>query len=400
MIKVMMVHNHYQQYGGEDKVVEQESQLLRSRGLEVELYAVHNDKIKEAGATSKVKTAIDAVWSYTEYRNVTKKLQEFRPDVVHVHNFFPLISPSVYYACDRMNIPVVQTLHNYRLVCPAATFLLGNDICEKCLQGSLVHSVVNSCYRDSRIQTIPIVSMIVLNNWFGTWKNKVSRYIALTEFAKKKFVQAGLPEGKITIKPNFLSKAKRDNERITIDQKYILFVGRLSAEKGIENLMKAWLNIPNREDVKLFIIGDGPEKDRVSHLYQSDSIHFLGKRTSEEVLNYMSNALYLITPSIWYEGLPMTIVEAFSVGTPVLCSKIGSMEEIVEDGVTGFHFVHNDIEDMARTIKKALEIKDYQEIREAVYKDFHLKYTEATNYEMLTKIYNAVIEEKRGYAKI
>lgn len=395
MKKVLLVHNYYQQSGGEDKVVAQEAALLKSRGNTVELYSVHNDTLNY-GVLNKAKTALGAAWSLSEYKRIRKKLMDMKPDVVHVHNFFPIISPSIYYACDSLNIPVVQTLHNYRLMCPAATFLRENKICEKCMNGSLANSIINKCYRGSRIQTVPIVTMISLNKVLGTWSKRVDRYIALTEFAKSKFIEGGLPADKIVVKPNFLTITHKECKEES-EPNYILYVGRISAEKGVGNLLKSWSTIRNKQNLKLLIVGDGPEKEELIRMYNTDqTIEFVGNQSISSVMEYMGHAKFLVVPSICYEGFPLTIIEAFSVGTPVICSKIGSLQEVVQDEVTGFHFKHDDVQELSNVISRAMTYEAYQEMRQNVFNVFCNNYTEELNYKMLMSIYQSVIEERNN----
>ncbi|MCV9949344.1 glycosyltransferase family 4 protein [Paenibacillus sp. BT-177] len=390
--KVLIIHNFYQQSGGEDKVVEQESAMLRSRGIETEHYYVHNDSIQSKGLANMAKLAVEATWSFPEFKRIKELLLRVKPDVVHVHNFFPVISPSVYHACERLGIPVVQTLHNYRLICPAATFMRGNEVCEKCLHGTLLHSIRHGCYRGSQLQTIPVAAMIKFNELIGTWQHKVSRYIALTEFARDKFAESGIPLDRIAVKPNFVHhqtvKAKYDpNDR------YLLFVGRLSAEKGVRNLLQAWSQLEDRGGLRLVIIGDGPEKAELAAAHQQEDIRFLGKQDGDTVLDCMSRAMYVMVPSIWYEGFPMTIVESYSVGTPVLCSRIGALEEVVEDGVTGFHFQHDDLENIKTVIRRAVAYENYAAMRQKVAQNYAAHYTEEVNVKQLLAIYSEAMEE-------
>lgn len=390
--KVLIIHNFYQQSGGEDKVVEQESAMLRSRGIETEHYYVHNDSIQSKGLANMAKLAVEATWSFPEFKRIKELLLRVKPDVVHVHNFFPVISPSVYHACERLGIPVVQTLHNYRLICPAATFMRGNEVCEKCLHGTLLHSIRHGCYRGSQLQTIPVAAMIKFNELIGTWQHKVSRYIALTEFARDKFAESGIPLDRIAVKPNFVHhqtvKAKYDpNDR------YLLFVGRISAEKGVRNLLQAWSQLEDRGGLRLVIIGDGPEKAELAAAHQQEDIRFLGKQDGDTVLDCMSRAMYVMVPSIWYEGFPMTIVESYSVGTPVLCSRIGALEEVVEDGVTGFHFQHDDLENIKTVIRRAVAYENYAAMRQKVAQNYAAHYTEEVNVKQLLAIYSEAMEE-------
>ncbi|WP_311081897.1 glycosyltransferase family 4 protein [Paenibacillus polymyxa] len=391
--KVLIIHNFYQQSGGEDKVVEQESAMMRSRGIETEHYYVHNDSIQSRGLANMAKLAVEAAWSLPEFKRIKKLLLQVKPDVVHVHNFFPVISPSVYHACERLGIPVVQTLHNYRLICPAATFMRGNKVCEKCLHGTLLHSIRYGCYRGSQLQTIPVAAMIKFNDLIGTWQHKVSRYIALTEFARDKFAESGIPLDRIAVKPNFIHH-KKVKTKYDPKDRYLLFVGRISAEKGVRNLLQAWSQLEDRGGLRLVIIGDGPEKAELTAAYPQEDVRFLGKQDGETVLDSMSRAMYVMVPSIWYEGFPMTIVESFSVGTPVLCSRLGALEEVVEDGVTGFHFQHDDLENIKTVIRCAVTYENYAAMRQKVSENYAARYTEEVNVKQLMAIYSDAMEER------
>lgn len=389
-IKILIVHNKYQQSGGEDQVFNHESGLLKSNGEEVLTYTATNDEIQPT-LRNKLSVGARAVWSYPEYKRFMEFLQANNPDVVHVHNFFPLISPSIYYACHQLNIPVVQTLHNYRLICPAATFLRNGDICEKCLDGSVLNSVRYACYRDSALQTIPVAAMIGINKALHTWDSKVNRYIALTEFAKRKFVESGLPEEKISVKPNFLAIAP-DKGVPTERGNYLLYVGRLSKEKGVEVLLAAWKMLEEVTEAKLIIIGDGPEKAKLELEYgQRNNVIFAGKLPSPETMEYIGGARFLVAPSICYEGMPLTILEAYSTGTPVIASNIGSLKEMVKDGSTGFLFEKGNSDNLYAVIKKALLYKEYGALVRNANREFKDKYTAVHNYRQLINIYNEAI---------
>ncbi|MCK9861963.1 glycosyltransferase family 4 protein [Paenibacillus sp. ATY16] len=399
MEKVLFVHNHYQLSGGEDTVVSQELNLLNSNGIHSEVYSVSNDMINDKNLLQKAMLAINTTWSKAEYVALKRKLISMKPDVVHVHNFFPLISPSVYYACNNLKIPVVQTLHNYRIICPSGMFLREGKVCEKCLKGSLINSVLNGCYRDSIFQTIPVAAMIKVNRMLGTWAKKVDKFISLTDFARNKFIEAGIPEDLIVTKPNFITSMRDTQEREINTTKYLLFVGRVSLEKGVETLLEAWSGMVEKSNYKLCIIGDGPEKERLEQLYSTDnSVVFLGKQEKESVLEYMQNSMYLIVPSLWYEGFPMTIIESYSMGTPVLASRIGSLQEVVVSGETGLHFNPGDIEDMRTVLLMAINYRDheYEKLREKVSLIYQKNYTAEVNLKFITEIYNNVIEGKRN----
>lgn len=391
-----MVHNYYQQSGGEDRVLEREVNLLRENGLDVKIYSVSNNQISNMNIFQKVSLLVSPIWSFRMYRKFKNYLLKNKPDIVHFHNFFPLISPSAYYACHSLNIPVVQTLHNYRLLCPAATFLRKNEICEKCLNGSILNSVKNGCYRDSVIQTLPVAAMIKFNKFIRTWDRKVDRYIALTEFAKKKFIEGGIPEPKIVVKPNFMAP-KEKMPKINEKENYILFVGRISKEKGVDILISAWEKILDKQGNKLLIVGDGPEKKLLEEQYnQHKDIEFLGKLDEDQVLTFMKRAKYLVVPSIWYEGFPMTIIEAFSVGTPVIASNIGSLQEVVVHGQNGFHFNYGDSNALKECLEMALKFNDYQDLIQNTFDIYLNNYTPDINFKMLMNIYNNVMMERKN----
>jgi len=367
--------------------------LLEENGHEVIEYTINNQVINEMSTLKKIQVAVETPWSLTEYRKLTAFLEESKPAIVHVHNFFPLFSPSIYYACKKKKIPVIQTLHNYRLLCPSAMFLRENKICEKCLGGSILNSVVHGCYRDSVSQTIPIAGMISLNKILNTWNKRVDKFIALTEFAKSKFVQGGLKEDKIVVKPNFINSTTNKVD-INEKEKIILFVGRLSKEKGTNLLLEAWNLIENKHNYKLVIIGEGPEEERLKSEYNNEDIIFKGSLNSDEVLENMRKSRYLVVPSIWYEGFPMTIIESYSVGTPVLASNIGSLKEIIIDGKTGYKFEAGNVKEITFKLQTIINENDisYTRLLENTLANFKKNYTDKVNYENLIDIYNRAIK--------
>lgn len=375
--------------GGEDKVVDEEIQLLQQNGVQVVKYFISNDEIKIDGLVSKVKLGLNTIWSKTQYNKLKNIIISEKPDVVHFHNTFPLLSPSVYYACSNLGVPVVQTLHNYRLVCPGAMLLRDSKICEKCIDSSLVNSIKYGCYRNSRVQTMPLSAMLYTHRFLDTWNKRVDKYIALTDFAKGKFEQVGFDAKKITVKPNFI---QQNSNSILEKDDSVVFVGRISKEKGLHLLLEAWSKMGTELNIKLKVIGDGPHRktleDKYSHL---KNINFLGKLNSTDVLTYMSRAKYIIVPSVWYEGFPMTIVEAYSVNTPVISSNIGSLKEVVIDEVTGFHFENNNVNDLGTVLKKALTYPRYKELQENVKRQFFENYTATKNFKLLMDIYQEVI---------
>ncbi|WP_025749556.1 glycosyltransferase family 4 protein [Priestia megaterium] len=392
-MKVLLVHNYYQVSGGEDRVVEEEQKLLEKNGIQVRTYLVSNKDIKTKGLINKAKLGIQTTWSKNQYNRIKEIILDEKPDLVHFHNTFPLLSPSVYYACYNMNIPVVQTLHNYRIGCPGAMLMKDNKVCEKCINGSLLNSVKYGCYRNSRIQTIPLSTMLYTHRSLNTWNNKVDKYIALTNFAKEKFIEIGLNEDKIAVKPNFIEKHIEDRLK---KEDQITFVGRISKEKGLHLLLAAWSKVGSEVNTKLNVIGDGPLRKELEGKYEHlSNVKFLGKLDSKDVLSYMSKSKYIIVPSIWYEGFPMTIIESYSVNTPVISSNIGSLKEVVTNEVTGFHFENNNINSLENTLKKALHYSDYDKLQKNINEQYEKKYTPSANFKMLINIYEEVVRSRK-----
>jgi len=341
-LRVLVVHNAYQQRGGEDMVVDSEVALLRQGGHEVDLLLRHNDELAHIGGAV---AALDTLWSQRTVREVGKRIAAFRPDVVHVHNTFPLISPSLYWACARAGVPVVQTLHNFRLACPQAMFLREGKVCEDCLGRSPLSALRHACYRGSRAQTAVLTGMLVLHRSLGTWQNKVARYIALNDFCRDKFIEAGLPAERIATKPNFVeAPAWQANS----SRAGFLFVGRLSPEKGVAVLADAWRKM--RSGAKLSVAGSGPESGLLEGLPGAEC---LGPLPLEQIQQRMSQATVLVLPSIWYENFPRTLVEAMAAGLPVIASRIGALACLVKDGETGLLFEPGNVTDLASKMEWA-----------------------------------------------
>lgn len=382
-MRILILHNTYQQKGGEDAVVAAECGLLTAHGHEVRPVIVTNDVI--SGFWRKLGAAWETPYSSSSLRMVESELQRFQPDVVHVHNFFPLLTPSIYDACKKAGVPVVQTLHNYRTICPGAMLMRDGQPCEECVSGSPYRAVVHRCYRGSLLGTLAVARMVASHRLRGTWLDKVDSFIALTEFAKSKFVQAGFPAEKIVVKPNFVDSPTVPSPGVK--RSGALFVGRLNQEKGIDTLIEAWstLNVPLR------VIGDGPMSERVKSCGLSQ-VEYLGSRSSQEVAAEMAQAEFLVTPSHWYEGFPMVIAEAYACGLPVLVSRLGSLAEIVVDGVTGTHFEARNPEDLAEKVRWAAgNPEELQRMSRNACRIYKGKYCSEVNYPMLMDIYKNIL---------
>lgn len=389
-MRVLMLHNLYQQPGGEDVVVEQERVLLESQGHEVQLLTESNERIGGLGAY--ISTACNSIYSRSSGRTISKTIAEFRPDIIHVHNFFPLISPSAYFACERAGVPVVQTLHNFRIICPGATLFRSGHVCEDCLGRQVPWpGVRHKCYRENFLGSAAVATMISIHRGTGTWANKVSGYIALTRFARHKFISGGLPPAKLFIKPNFLLEDPGLGAR---DGNFALFVGRLSPEKGVRTLISAWKSLPDKYFLK--IVGSGPlERELRSIAGEHSNMEFLGRLPRESVYALMDHAQFLVVPSEWYESFPVVVAEAFARGLPVIASNIGSLAELIDDGRTGFLFQPGNADELAFSVHRAFEHKDEMDsISQSARMEFQSKYTAQRNYESLMQIYSTVLQSK------
>ena len=384
-MEILIVHNYYQQSGGEDQVFTDEANLLEAQGHQVLRYTVHNNAVANINPMT---LAGVTVWNRTIYRELRQLLRQEKPQVVHFHNSFPLISPAAYYAARAEGVPVVQTLHNYRLLCPNAVFFRDGQVCEDCL-GKFVPwpGVVHACYKGSRATTGMVAAMLTVHRVLQTWTETVDLYIALTQFARQKFIQGGFPAEKIVVKPNFVHPDPGPGEGCG---GYALFVGRLSPEKGIGLLLTAWEKL--RGKVALKIVGDGPLAPQVvKEVGRLPGVEWLERRSSDEVYELMGKAKMLILPSEWYETFGRVAVEAFAKGTPVIAANIGAVAELVESGRTGLNFRPSDPEDLAAKVEWALTHPDVlARMRQEARAEFEAKYTAEQNYQMLMEIYERV----------
>lgn len=381
--RVLVVHNAYQHRGGEDTVVESEIALLRSRGHEVETYSRSNDDL--AGMTS-LTLARHTLWSPRTPHDLGELIRRFQPEVIHAHNTFPLISPSLYWAAERARVPVVQTLHNFRLMCLNALFLREGKVCEDCKGHLPWRGVARGCYRQSRAASAALTGMLALHRGLGTYQNKVARYIALNEFCRGKFIEGGLPAERIVVKPNFVDLAALK----PAPRAGLLFVGRLSPEKGVATLAEAMAMLP---DVQLRVAGEGPEAVLLDDVA---GVAKLGSLPGEAVRQEMRNAVALVVPSIWYETFGLVVIEAFACGTPVIVSRIGALADIVQDGKTGLLFEPRNPRDLADKIAWALTHPEQMAaMGRKARAQYEAKFSAEVNYQRLMDIYAGAMTEWR-----
>ncbi|MCY7285726.1 MAG: glycosyltransferase [Cyanobacteria bacterium CAN_BIN43] len=382
-MRVLTVHNSYQQPGGEEQIFATESALLESHGHEVVRYTLSNDEIKGANL---LRLAKNTVWNSEVYQAVRSLIRQENLEIAHFHNIFPIVSPAAYYAAKDEGIPVVQTLHNYRLLCPNALFFREGRVCEDCLGKPIPFpGVIHGCYRGSRPASAVVAATLSFHSLRGTWSQAVDRFIAYSQFAMDKFIQGGLPAEKFAFKTNFLHPAPSPGDG---KGGYGLFVGRLSVEKGLGVMLDAWRQLDGK--VPLKILGDGPMAGLVKEAMQEmPEIEWLGRRPFEEVYDIVGSAAFLVFPSEWYETFGRVAIEAFAKGTPVVASKIGAITELIEHQRTGLHFRPSDPTDLATQITWLLDHpQELRQMRQTVRAEFEDKYTAEDNYTRLMEIYH------------
>lgn len=386
-MKILLCHNHYQLPGGEDEVFADEAALLESHGHQVIRFTLHNDDIERM---NRISVAMKAIWNRDVYGRVRRLIRRERPDLMHCTNSFPLISPAAASAARIENVPVVQSLHNYRMMCANSLLMRDGRVCDACVAKTVPwNAVIHGCYRGSRIGSAVVASMIGVHRAMKTWQKSVTFFVTPTRFARARFIEAGLPAERIGVKPNFVS---RDTGTDDGGGGYALFVGRLSEEKGIETLLDAWQRQPAAP--KLVIVGDGPLAERVRRAAALDSrIEWRGRVPSHEVGEVMGRATCVVLPSICYETFGRTIIEAYMKGTPVVASNLGAMAELVRPGETGFLAAPGDAESLAAAVRRfdQMPSADYARLRAAARQEFEEKYTAERNYGMLLAMYSRLV---------
>jgi glycosyltransferase involved in cell wall biosynthesis len=387
-VKVLLVHNHYQWVGGEDQSFEDEARLLQANGHHVLRYTVHN---KEIPAMNRAALAMRTLWNRKVYRALHALLQGERPAVMHCTNIFPLISPSAYFAAQREGVAVVQSLRNYRLLCPGALFLRNRKPCEDCLGKRFAWpALVHRCYREELPATAVLASMNAIHGTAGTWRSAVDLFFTPSEFARNKFIQGGFDAQRIAVKPNFVFPDAGAGDGSAGGA---IFVGRLSEEKGVQVLLDAWLHHDIR--MTLRIVGDGPLWETVEAACRKSSrIVWLEQLPHAEALAHVGRASLLIAPSITYETFGRTVVEAFAKGTPVLTSDSGASAELITSGINGELFRAGDAADLAAKVNElSADPSLLQRMREAARHEYLRKYNGEMN---LIEIYERAIALRNG----
>lgn len=389
-MRILIGHNQYQNFGGEDAVALAEQKLLEDHGHAVRLYTRSNAELKSFSLSEKSRFMWYLAWSDKSYQELRKIVREFKPDVAHFHNIYFMLSPAVYYACKDEKVPVVQSLHNFRPLCANGLFFRNNRVCEDCLNGSLFNGIRHRCYQKSWIISALVVRMLMAHRKMNTWKDKVDAYITATEFTKQKYVQAGIAPDKIFIKPNFIYPSPKET---AVDQGYALYVGRLSDEKGVEVLIKAWKEI---KDCPLKIAGDGPLKPYLSgfiHNNQIANVELLGHVDQGRYEQLMQGAKFMVVPSICYENFPRIVAEALAYGVPVIASRLGSLQEIIADKVNGGLFEAGNAGDLIEKVRWIYHQADLEFLKKNARASYKVRFSDDVNYEILQNIYENVLKK-------
>lgn len=391
-MKVLFIHNQYRQHGGEDVALDLESALLKERGHDVHTVLFSNDA--PSGMGGALRSGMNAVYNRKSARKVQQAIREFKPDIIHVHNWFFTASPSVFYAASKEGVPVIMTIHNYRFVCVNALLLRDNHPCELCVNKTFaVPGIRYKCYRNSASQSALVAAITGIHKTLHTWQRKVNNYIVLTPFAKSRLAGSSFkvdPE-RMIIKPNFIPDP---GQGPLPREDFFLYAGRLSVAKGVYDLMQAFTGMPA---LKLVVIGEGEEKDSLLHQYaNAGNITFAGKRSREELIGMMKKCRAVIFPSIWYEGLPFIILEAFATGTPVIASRLGSMQELITHGYNGFHFTPGNVEELRTAIRAAAAGKEMEQMHQNARKTYLEKYHPDIHYRSILSIYETTIANSRS----
>ncbi|MGZ6312180.1 MAG: glycosyltransferase [Candidatus Limnocylindrales bacterium] len=391
-LRVLMSHCYYRDLGGENLSFEAEVDLLRAYGQDVRVYARDNRELDRIGSFGKVRAGLQTVWAADSYSQLTRLLKEQRPDVAHFQNTFPLISPAALHAAHRQGVPVVMALRNYRLLCVSGVLYRDGRVCEDCLHTPLsLPGIAHACYHDSHVQSAVVATMQSTHRLLRTWTEAVDLFVAPTAFGRHKFIEAGLPPDRIVVKPNFVSPDPGPNPE---PGAWAVYAGRLAPEKGVMTLLEAWRR---SAPLPLRIVGDGPLRRTVEAFVREhelqDRIEILGFRRPQEVMTLMRQARLVIFPSEWYETFGRVAAEAFACGVPVIAARLGAMSEVVEDGLTGLHFVPGDPDDLAAKVTWALaHPAEMEEMGVQARLEYERTYTAEQNYHRLMDIYRLARE--------
>ena len=388
-MNILFIHSFHRDgsSSGDDIVVNNEIELLRKKGHTVDVFSRFNSEVDKATPLKKISLLSQIPWSVENYLSLNRVLKNKKYEVAHIHTWFPLMSPAIYEVLYKNNVPIVQTLHDFRFFCPVAFLYRNDEICEECNKKGLHSAVINRCFQNSYIKSslaVATLETVKIRKVF----NKISLFIAFTQFDKEKFIELGIPANKIVIKPHFLPARPEIKVVDSSKEKYFLYLGRLSKEKGVDFLLNTWKNT----DIKLKIIGSGDLENMVKdYSVNYNNIEYLGFVNHSDIYRYIKDAVSVIMPSVWYETFGMVIMEAYSVGTPVIATNLGAMVDMVIEGETGFKFKRKDKQDL---LDKVIAISKDNRLRTKMSKNALLKFkkdfTPEKNYKQLIEIYDKI----------
>ena len=373
--------------------MEMENSLLQSKGHDTRILYFDNSSIRSV--FSKIKTGIQSFYNTNSSQILKRQVNAFQPDIIHIHNLFFKASPSILYQAFQLKVPVIVTVQNYRLICSNALLLRNDEVCELCIHHKFpISGIKYKCYRSSAVESALVTGITGVHKVLNTWDNKINTVIVPSHFMKNKLSDSSLnvAAGKIVVKQNFIhDKAAMPEER----NNFFLFIGRLSIEKGINTLIDCF---KKNTDLKLIIAGEGPEKERIEALCKvTPSISYIGHQPKDAILSLMRRCQALVFPSIWYEGLPLTIIEAFSTGTPVIASRLGAMSEMIVDDYNGLHFTAKNVDELENCLRR---INSSEEMRQKLGRQARLTYEEKfhpeVHYKSIMSIYKNAIESNRN----
>lgn len=394
-MRILQVHNKYASgVGGEDMVVESERKYLIEHGITVGQYLVSNSEISTNTLGKAIMLGARSIWSFSHYQAIKKCINDFKPDLVHVHNTFAILSPSIFWAIKSMHIPCVLTLHNYRLICPTATLFRDGKICEECIGRFPYPAFLHRCrYNDSFLTVAVNALSQVIHHLISTYKNKIDAFIVLTPGFANIIQRSGFPKSKINVKPNSISDVfSQFNSHISRENQ-IVFVGQIVSAKGIEFLLETWtLNKFNH--CLLIIIGNGPDKVQLQERFSSRSdIVWLGKLDHNRVLEVISRSRFLVMPSLWNEPFGLSAVEALMLATPVILPDHLALAFFAENA--GYVYTRNDKKSLSRVLDLSIRINhnDWKKFSRFARQSYLNFFTSENNYKNLSEIYVKVIKD-------
>lgn len=394
-MKLLAIHNFHRKgsASGDDQVFKSETSLLEQHGYTVIKYSVCNDEFDNASLLGKVKSTFGMLWSFKNYNNVEKIIKEEKPDIVHVHTFFPLLSPSILYAARRNGCKVVATLHDTRFICPCATSLRGTELCNKCGDGHYLRMCKYGCFKGSRVQSLLVAGIFKYHRIRKTFYKQIDKYICLNENQIRLLKEIGFDGNKIVKKYNFVPDAQANLKSIKLDdipERYVVFYGRIGEEKGIRILMRIWDEI---QDIPLVVMGTGPlETEFKEWAKNKDNVYFLGYTQHERCLSIVKGSEFVVFPSIWYEGCSMVEIETESLGKGLVATDLGFSVEAIENGVNGFKVKLGDVKGFKNQIKTLWNDPELcKSIGVNARMDYERKYVPEMNYEELNSIYKEVL---------